>query len=90
MLRFHQPLLVEKLNAAGYPQVKMIRIKGGKIGSGRAIRVSDGVLRIIIPGEKSAVAAAPDQRLPRYVLLKRGDFIQQVFRPPRQRYLISR
>lgn len=27
ILRFHQPLLVEKLNAAGYPQIKMVRIK---------------------------------------------------------------
>ena len=27
ILRFHQPLLVEKLNSAGYPQVKMIRLK---------------------------------------------------------------
>ena len=27
ILRFHQPLLLEKLNAAGYPQIKMIRLK---------------------------------------------------------------
>ena len=27
ILRFHQTLLVEKLNTAGYPQIKMIRIK---------------------------------------------------------------
>ena len=27
ILRFHQPLLVEKLNAAGYPQINMIRLK---------------------------------------------------------------
>ena len=37
ILRFHQPLLVEKLNAAGYPQVKMIRIKVSPIElTGRA------------------------------------------------------
>ena len=27
ILRFHQPLLVEKLNDAGYMQIKMVRIK---------------------------------------------------------------
>ena len=37
ILRFHQPLLLEKLNAAGYPQIKMIRIKVSPIElTGRA------------------------------------------------------
>lgn len=37
ILRFHQPLLLEKLNPAGYPQVKILRIKVSPIElTGRA------------------------------------------------------